>query len=52
MAGILEALVVKADGEDPLVAAVCQQVTISSKTIFSMMMMHGVEFDADKVTGT
>jgi hypothetical protein len=52
MAGILEALAVKADGEDPLVAPVCRQVTISSESVFSMLMMHGVEFDADKVTGT
>jgi hypothetical protein len=52
MAGILEALAVKADGEDPLVAAVRRQVTIGSESASSMMMMHGVEFDADKVTGT
>jgi hypothetical protein len=52
MAGILEALAVKEDGEDPLVAAVRRQVTIGSESIFSMLMMHGVEFDADKVTGT
>jgi hypothetical protein len=52
MAGILEALAVKADGEDPLVAAVCRQVTIGSESVFSMMMMHDVEFDADKVTST
>jgi hypothetical protein len=52
MAGILEALAVKADGEDPLVAAVRQQVTIGSESVFSMLMMHGVEFDADKVTST
>jgi hypothetical protein len=52
MAGILEALAVKANGEDPLVAAVCRQVTIGSESVFSMMMMHGVEFDEDKVTGT
>jgi hypothetical protein len=52
MAGILEALVVKADGEDPLVDAVRRQVTIGSESVFSMLMMHGVEFDADKVTGT
>jgi hypothetical protein len=52
MAGILEALAVKADGEDPLVAAVRRQVTIGSESVFSMLMMHGVEFDADKVTGT
>jgi hypothetical protein len=52
MAGILEALVVKADGEDSLVAAVRRQVTIGSESIFSMLMMHGVEFDADKVKST
>jgi hypothetical protein len=52
MAGILEALTVKEDGEDPLVAAVRRQVTTSSESIFSMLMMHGVEFDADKVMGT
>jgi hypothetical protein len=52
MAGILEALAMKTDGEDPLVAAVCRQVTIGSESIFSMLMMHGVEFDADKVTST
>jgi hypothetical protein len=52
MAGILEALAVKTDGEDPLVAAVCRQVTIGSESVFSMLMMHWVEFDADKVTGT
>jgi hypothetical protein len=50
MAGILKALAVKADGEDPLVAAVRRQVTIGSKSVFSMMMMHGVEFNKDKVT--
>jgi hypothetical protein len=43
---------VKEDGEDPLVAAVRRLVTIGSESIFSMLMMHGVEFDADKVTGT
>jgi hypothetical protein len=52
MAGILEALAVKTDGEDPLVAAVCRQVTIGSESIFSMLMMHGVMFNTDKVTGT
>jgi hypothetical protein len=52
MAGILEALAVKADGEDPLVALVRRQVTIGSESVFSMLMMHGVEFDTDKVTGT
>jgi hypothetical protein len=52
MAGILEALAVKTDGEDPLVAAVHRQVTIGSESVFSMLMMHGVEFDADKVMST
>jgi hypothetical protein len=52
LAGILEALAVKTDGEDPLVAMVSRQVTIGSESVFSMLMIHGVEFDADKVTGT
>jgi hypothetical protein len=52
MSDILEALAVKGDGEDPLVAAVHQQVTTGSESVFSILMMHGVEFDADKVTGT
>jgi hypothetical protein len=52
MAGILEALAVKEDGEDPLVAAVRRQVTIGFESVFSMLMMHGVPFDADKVTRT
>jgi hypothetical protein len=52
MAGILEALAVKPDGEDPLVSAVRRQVTIGFESVFSMMMMHEVEFDADKVTST
>jgi hypothetical protein len=52
LSGILEALAVKEDGEDPLVVAVHRQVTTGSESVFSMLMMHGVEFDADKVTGT
>jgi hypothetical protein len=52
MASILEALAMKEDGEDPLVAAVRRQVTTGSESIFSMLMMHGVTFDADKVTRT
>jgi hypothetical protein len=52
MASILEALAVKENGEDPLVAAIHRQVTIGSESIFYMLMMHGVEFDTDKVTGT
>jgi hypothetical protein len=52
MASILEALAVKADGEEPLVTAVHRQVTIGSESVFSMLMIHGVEFSADKVTST
>jgi hypothetical protein len=52
MASILEALAVKENGKDPLVAAVHRQVTIGSESVFSMLMMHGVKFNADKVTGT
>jgi hypothetical protein len=52
MAGILEALAVKENGEDPLVAAVRRQVTTGSESVFSMLMMHGVKFNADKVTDT
>jgi hypothetical protein len=52
MAGILKALAVKENGEDPLVAAVRRQVTIGSESVFSRLMMHRVEFDADKVMGT
>jgi hypothetical protein len=52
MAGILEALSVKENGEDPLVAAVHRQVTTGSESVFSMLMMHGVDCDFDKVTST
>jgi hypothetical protein len=52
MAGILEALLVKENGEDPLVATVHRQVTNSSESVFSMLMMHGVDYDFDKVTSS
>jgi hypothetical protein len=51
-AGVLEALSVKEDGEDPLVAAVRRQVTIGSESVFSMLMMHGVDCDFEKITST
>jgi hypothetical protein len=52
MARILEALAVKPDGEDPLVAAVRRQVTIGSESVFSLMLIHEVPFDVEKVTST
>jgi hypothetical protein len=42
MNGVLEALAVKKDGEDPLIAAVHRQVITGSESVFSMLMMHGV----------
>jgi hypothetical protein len=52
MASILEALAMKENGEDPLVAAVHRQVTTGSESVFSMLMMHGVDFEFDKVTSS
>jgi hypothetical protein len=52
MTGILEALALKEHGKDPLVAAVRRQVTTGSETVFSMLMMHEVECDFEKITGT
>jgi hypothetical protein len=52
MAGVLEALSMKENGEDPLVATVRRQVTTGSESIFPMLMMHGVDCDFDKVTST
>jgi hypothetical protein len=52
MTGVLEALALREDGEDPLIAAVRQQVTTGSESVFSMLMMHGVDCDFDKVMGT
>jgi hypothetical protein len=51
-AGIIEALAPKDDGEDPLITAVHRQVTIGSESIFSMLMMHEVECDFEKIMST
>jgi hypothetical protein len=50
--GIIEALALKEGGEDPLVAAVRRQVTTRSESIFSMLMMHEIECDFEKITST
>jgi hypothetical protein len=52
MNDVLEALVVKKDGEDPLIAVVRQQVITGSESVFSMLMMHGVDCDFDKIMST
>jgi hypothetical protein len=43
LTGVLEALALREDGEDPVITVVCRQVTTGSESVFSMMMMHGVE---------
>jgi hypothetical protein len=50
--GIIEALALKKGGEDPLVAAVRRQVSTRSESVFSMLMMHEVECNFEKITGT
>jgi hypothetical protein len=52
MVSITEALAPKEDGEDPLVVAVHRHVTTGSEFVFSTMMMHEVECDFEKITGT
>jgi hypothetical protein len=52
MASIIEALTPKEDSEDPLVAAVRCKVTIGSESVFSMLMMHAVKYDFEKIMGT
>jgi hypothetical protein len=52
MAGILKAFAQKEDGEGPIVAAVHRKVTTGSESVFSMMMMHEVECDFEKITST
>jgi hypothetical protein len=52
MASIIEALALKEEGEDPMVATVHRQVTTGFESIFLMMMMHEVECDFKNTTGT
>jgi hypothetical protein len=52
MNGVLEALAVQKNGEDPLIAAVRRQVITGSKSIFLMLMMHEVNCDFDRITST
>jgi hypothetical protein len=52
MNGVLEALAVKKDGEDPLIAAVHRQVITGSEFVFLILMMHEVNCDFDKITST
>jgi hypothetical protein len=51
-AGIIEALAPKDDGEDLLITAMHQEVTTGSKSVFSMLMMHEVKCDFEKITST
>jgi hypothetical protein len=51
-AGIVEALVLKDNGEDPMDIVVHRQVTTGSESIFTMLLMHDVECNFDKITST
>jgi hypothetical protein len=51
-AGIIEALVPKDDGEDPFIAVVRRQVTTGSESVCSMLMMHEVKCDFEKIMST
>jgi hypothetical protein len=50
--GIIEALAPKDDGEDPLDVTVCRQVTTGSEFVFTMLIMHDVECDLEKIMST
>jgi hypothetical protein len=52
IAGIVEALAPKADDKDPMNVAMRKQVTTGSESIFTMLMMHGIECDFEKITST
>jgi hypothetical protein len=52
MNSVLKALAVQKNGEDPLIAAVRRWVITGSKSVFSMLMMHEVNCDFDKITST
>jgi hypothetical protein len=52
MNGVLEALAVQKDGEDPLIAVVHRQVITGFESVFSMLMMHEVNCDFDRITST
>jgi hypothetical protein len=52
IAGIVDALTLKKDGEDPMNIVVCKKVMTSSKSIFTMLLMHGVECDLEKIKTT
>jgi hypothetical protein len=52
IAGIVEALALKEDGEDPMNVAVHREVTTGSEFVFTMLLMHDVECDFEKITST
>jgi hypothetical protein len=51
-ASIIEDLAPKDDGEDPLGFAVHRWVTTGSESVFTMLMMHDMECDLEKITST
>jgi len=49
---MVDALAPRSDGEDPLGAAVQKQVMTGAKSVFTMLLLHGVECDFEKITTT
>jgi hypothetical protein len=52
IAGIVEPLAPKVDDKDPMNVAVYKQVTIGSESVFTMLMINGIECDFEKITST
>jgi len=49
---MVDALAPKGNGEDPVDAAVQKQVMTGAKSVFTMLLLHGVKCDFEKITTT
>jgi hypothetical protein len=52
IAGIVNALAPKEDDEDPMNTSMCKQVTTGSESVLTILMMHGVKYDLEKIVTT
>jgi hypothetical protein len=52
IAGMVDTLALKEDGEDLMNIAMRRKVMIGSEFVFTMLMVHGVECDFKKITTT
>jgi hypothetical protein len=52
IACIVDGLAPKGDGEDQMNTAMHKQATTGSESVFTILMMHGVECDLQKITTT